>query len=258
MNAHDRLNSLIPQPAEAPAPGPGRFVLEPGASVVVERGGSAVLGVAHHLAGWLRPATGYSLPVSASPGGEAPAGSLVLSLQPDGTLGEEGYRLAVGPERVTLSAAQPAGLFYAAQTLRQLFPPAIERTSVQPGPWGLPAVAITDWPRFAWRGFMLDVARHFFTPDDVRRLIDYAALYKLNRLHLHLTDDQGWRLMIDSWPNLAEHGGSTAVDGDPGGFYTQVEYAELVEYAAQPFHRNRPRDRHCRAHAAPRWPPILN
>ena len=203
--------------------------------MVVERGGSAVLGVAHHLAGWLRPATGYSLPVSASPGGEAPAGSLVLSLQPDGTLGEEGYRLAVGPERVTLSAAQPAGLFYAAQTLRQLFPPAIERTSVQPGPWGLPAVAIMDWPRFAWRGFMLDVARHFFTPDDVRRLIDYAALYKLNRFHLGLANDQGWRLEIRSWPRLAEYGGSTEIGGGPGGYYTQSEYAALAAYAAERF-----------------------
>ncbi|MCB0236509.1 MAG: family 20 glycosylhydrolase, partial [Anaerolineae bacterium] len=82
-----------------------------------------------------------------------------------------------------------------------------------------------------WRGVMLDVARHFRTVDDVKRVIDLMALYKLNHLHLHLTDDQGWRLMIESWPKLAEIGGSTAVDGDPGGYYTQAEYSELVEYA---------------------------
>ena len=84
---------------------------------------------------------------------------------------------------------------------------------------------IEDRPRFAWRGAMLDVARHFFGPADVRRYIDLMALYKLNRLHLHLSDDQGWRIEIKSWPNLTTHGGSTSVRGGPGGFYTQQDYA---------------------------------
>jgi len=218
-----------------PAPGPGEFVLEPGATLIVESRDPAAVGVAHQLAGWLRPASGYPLPVLASAGGEAPAGSLVLALHPGQQAGEEGYSLAIGPEGVALSAAQPAGLFYAAQTLRQLFPPAIERSAVQPGPWTLPAVAIVDRPRFAWRGFMLDVARHFFTPADVRRLIDYAALYKLNRFHLGLANDQGWRLEIRSWPRLAAYGGSTEIGGGPGGYYTQSEYAELAAYAAERF-----------------------
>ena len=94
---------------------------------------------------------------------------------------------------------------------------------------------IQDQPRFAYRGMMLDVARHFFGVDDVKRLIDLMALYKLNTLHLHLSDDQGWRLEIKSWPKLTEIGGSTAVDGDPGGYYTQAEYADLVAYAQARF-----------------------
>jgi hexosaminidase len=99
----------------------------------------------------------------------------------------------------------------------------------------VPAMRITDRPRFAWRGAMLDVARHFFGVGDVKRYIDLLALYKLNRLHLHLSDDQGWRIDIRSWPNLARHGGSTEVGGTPGGYYTQEDYAEIVAYAADRF-----------------------
>jgi hexosaminidase len=99
----------------------------------------------------------------------------------------------------------------------------------------VPAVRIEDRPRFAWRGFMLDTARHFFPPADVRRLIALAARYKLNRFHLGLANDQGWRLEIRSWPRLAEIGGSTQVGGGPGGFYTQEEYAGLAAYAAERF-----------------------
>jgi hexosaminidase len=102
-------------------------------------------------------------------------------------------------------------------------------------PIHVPAVSVRDEPRFAWRGAMLDVSRHFFTVEDVERFIDLLALHKLNRLHLHLADDQGWRIDITSWPNLARHGGSTEVGGGPGGFYTQAEYAEIVRYAAARF-----------------------
>ena len=90
---------------------------------------------------------------------------------------------------------------------------------------------VRDVPRYEWRGMMLDVSRHFLPIEDVRRFIDYLALYKLNRLHLHLSDDQGWRIEIKSWPNLTKHGGSTEVGGGPGGFYTQEEFKELVAYA---------------------------
>ena len=99
----------------------------------------------------------------------------------------------------------------------------------------IPAGHIADVPRFQWRGMMLDVSRHFLGPDDVKRFIDLMALYKMNRLHLHLADDQGWRIEILSRPNLALVGGSTKVGGGPGGYYTQAEYKDLVAYAASRF-----------------------
>jgi hexosaminidase len=101
--------------------------------------------------------------------------------------------------------------------------------------WTVPAGRIVDRPRFAWRGGMLDVARHFFTVDEVKQYIDLLALYKLNTLHLHLSDDQGWRIQIDSWPKLATVGGSTQVGGGPGGYYTKQDYADIVRYAQERF-----------------------
>ena len=137
----------------------------------------------------------------------------------------EGYRLSVTSRAVTLSAATPAGLFAGVQTLRQLLP-------VQAGPWVVAGGEVRDQPRFAHRGAMLDVSRHFFTVAEVKRFIDEIARYKLNVLHLHLTDDQSWRIEIRSWPRLATYGGSTQVGGGPGGYYTQEEYRDLVAYAA--------------------------
>lgn len=135
-------------------------------------------------------------------------------------LGEEGYELEVWPEGAAVTARTPAGVFWGIQTLRQVMEGA-----------SIPAGRVVDGPRLEYRGMMLDVSRHFFGLEDVKSLIDQLAYYKLNRLHLHLTDDQGWRLEIKSWPNLAVHGGSTAVGGGAGGYYTQEEYAELVAYA---------------------------
>ncbi|HUR92137.1 MAG TPA: family 20 glycosylhydrolase [Gemmatimonadaceae bacterium] len=159
--------------------------------------------------------------------------SLVLDASLD-SLGPEGYKLEVSTDGITASAASGAGLFYAAQTLRQLLPAEVERDRL-PSRQAIHAVTIVDRPRFDWRGAMLDVSRHFLRPADVKRYVDHMALYKLNRLHLHLSDDQGWRIEIKSWPNLTVHGGSTAVGGGPGGFYTQAEYADIVEYARQRF-----------------------
>ena len=136
-------------------------------------------------------------------------------------LGPEGYRLEVRDGRARIEAGGDAGQFYAEQTLR-----ALSRGGTPPD------VTIADRPRYAWRGAMLDVARHFFGVDDVRRFIDHLATYKLNVLHLHLSDDQGWRIAIDGWPKLAEVGGQGAVGGDPGGFYTQDDYRAIVRYAA--------------------------
>jgi hexosaminidase len=221
--------TLIPKPARA-VPARGSFELAPGATIAV-RGGAEAARTAGTLADLLRRATGYRLSVVRA--SAAPGAQVLLALEPGAAeLAAEGYRLRIDPDRVVLTARRPAGLFYGVQTLRQLLPPGLERGERGPGPWRLPAGLVEDEPRFAWRGAMLDVARHFFGVGEVKRFVDLMALYKLNRLHLHLTDDQGWRLAIRSWPRLATVGGRTQVGGGAGGSYTQRRYAELVAYAA--------------------------
>lgn len=194
-----------------------RILVRPGA----DRAGT-------YLAGILRRSTGYPVPISRTGGA---TGAIALSLTGGG--GGEAYRLSVRRDSVWLSSGTPAGLFRGVQTLRQLLPPAIESATVRPGPWSAPGVEIEDAPRFAWRGTMLDVARHFFTVRQVERYIDTAALYKVNMLHLHLSDDQGWRIAIPGRPRLTSYGGSTAVGGGPGGFYTERDFTEIVRYAAE-------------------------
>lgn len=162
-------------------------------------------------------------PVSLTPGGGwrelvESTTSLVDDVPP------EGYRLEVDAAGIRIEAADAAGLFYGEQTLRQLTTDG-----------RVPLVRIEDYPRYPYRGAMLDVARHFFGVDDVKRYVDDIALLKLNHLHLHLTDDQGWRIEIDAWPRLASVGSLTAVGGGAGGFYTKEQYREIVEYAASRF-----------------------
>jgi hexosaminidase len=221
---------LIPQPVSL-VPSAGAFELTSRSRIVVEPDMDEIAAIGRGLADLLEPLTGDRLPVLAA--GQAPsAGDVLLTSSADTGLGEEGYELAVSPEYVTIAAPRPAGVFWGSQTLRQLLP-AARPWDHRPGPEVIPAVTIRDRPRFPWRGFMLDVARHFFGVDEVKRVIDLLAAYKLNVLHLHLSDDQGWRLEIRSWPALAEIGGSTAVGGGPGGFYTQAEFAALVAYARE-------------------------
>jgi hexosaminidase len=227
-------HTVVPAPAEVRLAGGEPFTLTAASGIRVEPGSPEVARTGEYLAQILRPSTGFALPVA--PAGGAPAaGSVSLRLGGDAALGEEGYRLEAAPQGVTLTAHRPAGLFRGVQTLRQLLPPAIEAemSAGSKGPWTVPAGVIVDRPRFAWRGAMLDVSRHFFTVNEVKQYIDALALYKLNVLHLHLSDDQGWRIEIRSRPRLAELGGSTQVGGGPGGFYTQAEYAEIVRYAQE-------------------------
>jgi hexosaminidase len=165
-------------------------------------------------------------------GAAAPDSSISLTLDPSRTqLGAEGYELTSTRTSVRIVAAQPAGLFYGVQTMRQLFPPAIEHQGGMNRRLAMQAAHVVDAPRFGWRGGMLDVSRHFLPVDDVKRFIDLYSMYKLNRLHLHLADDQGWRIEIKSWPKLTEIGGQTAIGGVRGGFYTQAQYADIVAYA---------------------------
>ncbi|MEC7054133.1 beta-N-acetylhexosaminidase [Streptomyces violaceochromogenes] len=218
------LDRVIPAPASV-APGGSPYRITRGTHIRVD-GPRETRGVGEYLARILRPSTGYRLPVTTQG-----AGGIRLRIA-QGPFGAEGYRLDSGRHGVIITAARPAGLFHGVQTLRQLLPAAVEKDSVQPGPWLVAGGTITDTPRYGWRGAMLDVSRHFFTVDQVKRYIDQLALYKINKLHLHLSDDQGWRIAIDSWPRLATYGGSTEVGGGPGGFYTKADYKEIVRYAA--------------------------
>ncbi|SDT75210.1 beta-N-acetylhexosaminidase [Actinoplanes derwentensis] len=214
------LSDVLPAVADAtPAPGENFRI---GADTVITASGAA-LTVAGRLAEVLRPVTGFDLPVTGT--GEQ---AIALVLEPGHP--DEGYRLDIGAERVELAATGPAGLFAGVQTLRQLLP-------VEGPRWVLPGGQINDFPRYAYRGAMLDLARHFHEPAEVRAYIDQISHFKINYLHLHLSDDQGWRIQIDSWPRLTEVGGApgTGVSGAGGGFLTKDEYRELVRYAADRF-----------------------
>ncbi len=151
--------------------------------------------------------------------------SITLSLDGDKSLGDEEYTLTID-DNIAIHATTDAGLFYGIQTLTQLLPATAQAE------YTLRRVAIRDAPEYPWRGSMLDVARNFLPLDYLKHHVDRMALFKLNRLHLHLTDDQGWRLEIKSWPNLTVVGSSTDVHSGVGGYYTQDEMRELVAYAA--------------------------
>lgn len=220
---------IIPKPVSV-MPTSGRFTLQEDATIYVDAGAPQVQAVGEYLAAILRPATGYDVPVVPTKASMDDGITLTLG-DSDPELGAEGYAVSITETRVVVTAPESAGLFWGSQTLRQLFPPTIEASTVQAGPWTLSTGTIRDFPRYPWRGAMLDVARHFFEVEDVKRYIDLLAYYKLNRLHLHLTDDQGWRVMIDAWPRLAAYGGSTEVGGGEGGYYSQADYAEIVAYA---------------------------
>jgi hexosaminidase len=232
------LPALVPLPAVLePGRGDG-FTITP-TTVILANADPAVRRIAADLAERIRRATGIT-PDMPAVWADVFAGPVVeLVVQADAAaLGDEGYDLSIGANLVSVKARTPAGLFYGVQTLRQLLPYWGEYEAVmfrQPRPTTLPAVHIRDAPRFPWRGAMLDVARHFFSVDEVKRYVDLLALHKMNRLHLHLSDDQGWRIEIRTWPALTERGGRTEVGGGPGGFYTQAQYADLVAYAADRF-----------------------
>jgi len=148
---------------------------------------------------------------------------------------EEAYQLYITADSVIINAKTAEGAFRAVQTLRQIIPEASNDTLAPESIWPIPSGKIIDNPNMEYRGAMLDVARHFFSVEDVKKYIDLLAYYKFNVLHLHLTDDQGWRIEIKSWPRLTEVGGSTEVGGAEGGFYTQEDYTDIVNYAAKHF-----------------------
>jgi hexosaminidase len=225
---------IIPAPTSLTVRPGAPFDLTRASSIVVDGTNPEVTAIAQGLAALLRPSTGFPLLVSSTPADPA-AANIYLRLSADrSSLGEEGYELISDAKSATLAANRPAGLFRGIQTLRQLLPAEVEsHMGVSRAVWNIPALSITDQPRFAWRGGMLDVARHFFTVKEVQQYIDLLALYKMNVFHIHLSDDQGWRIVINSRPKLTSMGSSTQVGGGPGGFYTQDDYKAIVRYAQE-------------------------
>jgi hexosaminidase len=224
--------SIIPKPVSVTATG-DYFALKTNTDIYIQGESVELKQIGQYLADRLKPSTGFEIevkPTSKVPG----AGNIYLTMDnADAKLGDEGYELTISNKLVKLAANSPAGLFRGIQTIRQLLPADIELASKQKGPWKITTGTIIDYPVYSYRGAMLDISRHFFGVDDVKRFVDLLACYKMNVLHLHLSDDQGWRIEIKSWPNLATHGGSTQVGGGKGGYYTQEQYADIVQYAKE-------------------------
>jgi hexosaminidase len=232
------FSTVIPLPVRtSPSRGPG-FTVTADTVIVVSPGDEQGMRIGRYLSDLIGIVAGPKpLRVEAAVAA-VPTNAIHLRLAENAVPGEEAYELNVEPGLATITAGHPAGLFYGVQTFRQLLPPLVEYDAVRHEKGRVITAAagrISDKPRFPWRGAMVDVSRHFLQVDEVKRYLDLMALYKLNRLHLHLADDQGWRIEIKSWPNLTTHGGSTEVGGGPGGFYTQDQYADIVRYAADRF-----------------------
>jgi len=240
--------NLIPVPASLQVD-PGHFQL-PGNILIEARDQQALTQTLQDLKTRLSIPTGYTVTTTqqASP---AATVRLILNKTAEPSLGTEGYFLSVTSKGVLIRGNQPAGIFYGVQTLLQLLPKEIESARpIKKDNWDLPCVTITDVPRFGWRGLMFDVSRHFFTLREVKDFIDEMVRYKYNLLHLHLTDDEGWRIEIKSLPRLTEVGskrverigtfGTFAIPAadeplNSGGFYTQDDIRELVKYAKDRF-----------------------
>ncbi len=240
VNAQNNTINLIPQPVEMQQLN-GTFSLQNGQTVGFST--AEARGVAEMLVQKLNAPTGFGFKTQQ---GKSKAIQLSLNEVANEKIGKEGYILSATPNGVVITANQVAGLFYGAQTLLQLLPKEIESKTATKTNWTIPAVQITDYPRFGWRGIMLDVSRHFFSKDDVKKYIDQLARYKYNVFHWHLTDDNGWRIEIKSLPKLTQVGAwrveraghfgdrPDPKEGEPatyGGFYTHEDIKEIVKYA---------------------------
>ena len=188
--------------------------------------------IAEYLKEKLKPATGYNFNIIKTQNEKQNYIYLTI-LEDNKDLGNEGYEITTTSEGIKIVANKQEGLFRGIQTLRQLLPAEIVKpTLVNNIQWIIPNSTIYDKPEYSYRGLMIDVARHFFTEEEIKRQIDFAAQYKINKVHLHLTDDQGWRIEIKKYPDLTLIGGSTQVGGGPGGYYTQEQFKSIVQYAA--------------------------
>ncbi|HMO62055.1 MAG TPA: family 20 glycosylhydrolase [Ferruginibacter sp.] len=244
--AQQKKLAIIPEPVLLQQKA-GSYTL-PQKLVLVTANGTEARNVAVYLQKKLQTATGRTISVTHKK--QAAAISFSLLTKNDASIGKEGYHLSVKPTGIQITANAAAGLFYGVQSLLQLFPPAIESNRAVQQKWVIPCVEITDYPRFGWRGLMLDVSRHFFTKDEVKQFIDEMARYKFNLFHWHLVDDEGWRVEIKSLPRLTEVGAwnvkrvghfgnfNPIRDDEPrtyGGYYTQEDIKEVVQYATERF-----------------------
>ena len=240
--------SLIPEPASQQL-NQGHFTL-PTAISIEAPNQPELTHTLDELKTRLGTPTGYIITISHETNPAATI-RLLINKTADPAIGDEGYTLTTTPSNITIHANKAAGIFYGIQTLYQLLPKEIEsKQPVRNVSWSAPCITITDYPRFGWRGLMFDVARHFFTKQEVKDFIDEMVQYKFNLLHLHLTDDEGWRIEIKSLPKLTQVGAwnvkrvGTFGTFDPpannepkdyGGFYTQDDIRELVQYAKDRF-----------------------
>jgi hexosaminidase len=223
---------MIPKPVSVVSTGKG-FSLLANSIIYVEGESRELTEVANYLAAALSNVTGFTNKVESISGTPDNGNFYLVAAGADEQLGTEGYELIITNELVTIKANKPEGVFRGVQTLMQIIPVPKEKSeNPQTNTWRLATGTMRDYPLYAWRGSMLDVGRHFFNVEDVKRYIDLISYYKMNMLHLGLTNDQGWRIEIKSWPNLALHGGSTQVGGGKGGYYTQEQYKDIVAYAA--------------------------
>ncbi len=226
------VHTIIPAPAQVDLSTTGVFTLTEATQIVVDAGdaeGRRIGEILARLIGNTEDTTPEV--IDAGLEGQGPH----IRITRGGPAQEAAYELDITPDGATLRARTASGLFYGVQTIRQLLPAYVEYTAAYLNPLTMPAGRIVDAPRFEWRGAMLDVTRHFFAPEDVKRYIDHLAMYKMNRLHLHLSDDQGWRIEIPSRPRLTEIGASTQVGGGEGGYYSREDWMDLVNYAEERF-----------------------
>jgi hexosaminidase len=238
--AQDTMNpiSIIPKPSHIEQHN-GSFTLNDSTKIIITAQQKQLQRIAEMLASRLRAATGFRFNIGTAK--KKSDNAIILSLDTKlKRLGQEGYTLRSNEKSVEVSAVYPAGVFHGMQSLFQLLPPDIYKNEPVSGiAWTIPSVTIEDTPRFQWRGMHLDVCRHFFPKEFVKKYIDLLASYKMNTFHWHLTEDQGWRIEIKKYPKLTEIGSmrkESAGDSTPhGGFYTQEDIKEVVKYAQERF-----------------------
>lgn len=216
---------VVPLPQEVTLTNGNPFVLSPSTKIFYPEGNDKMKKNAEFLASYIKEITGYELATATGQPGKGISLVIDQSIQ-----NPEGYQLTVSDNGIRIAGSTDAGVFYGIQTLRKSIPATAQGMNVE-----LPAATINDYPRFAYRGMMLDVSRHFFPVDSVKTYLDILALHNQNTFHWHLSDDQGWRIEIKKYPELAEIGGQLPNNGRKGGYYTQEEFKDLVNYANERF-----------------------